>query len=142
MEAVVWRCSSNRCSLKFRKFHRKTPGLESLFNKVASPQACNLIKKRLQHRCFPMKYAKFLRTPFLQKTSGGCFFIHKEKLRHAKTFLEIFSKLIIYTIHIDLDYLIKSTLWNRLKCCSELSLSLVYWFVYCILEIFWKSNNR
>ena len=26
-------------------------------------QACNFIKKRLQHRCFPMKFAKFLRTP-------------------------------------------------------------------------------
>ena len=25
-------------------------------------QACNLIKKRLQHWCFPMKFAKFLRT--------------------------------------------------------------------------------
>ena len=110
MEAVVWRCSSNRCSLKFRKFHRKTPGLESLFNKVASPQACNLIKKRLQHMCFPVKYAKSLRGPFLQKPSGGCFFIHNEKSRHAKIFSEIFSKLIICTIHINVDYLIKSTL--------------------------------
>ena len=27
-------------------------------------QACNLIKKRLQHRCFPVKFAKFLRTLF------------------------------------------------------------------------------
>ena len=34
--------------------------LESLFNKVASLQACNFIKKRFQQ-----KFAKFLRTPFL-----------------------------------------------------------------------------
>ena len=27
-------------------------------------QACNFIKKRLQYRYFPMKFAKFLRTPF------------------------------------------------------------------------------
>ena len=27
-----------------------------------SPQVCNFIKKRLQHRCFPMKFGKFLRT--------------------------------------------------------------------------------
>ena len=40
------------CSLKFRKFHRKTPVLESLFNKVAGLQACKFIKKRLQYRCF------------------------------------------------------------------------------------------
>ena len=37
--------------------------LQSLFNKVAGPQACNFIKKRLQHRCFSMKFAKILRTP-------------------------------------------------------------------------------
>ena len=34
------------------------------FNKVA--QAYNVIKKRLQHRCFPVKFAKFLRTPMLK----------------------------------------------------------------------------
>ena len=33
-------------------------------------QACNFIKKRLQHRCFPMKFTKSLRTSFfLQNTS-------------------------------------------------------------------------
>ena len=37
--------------------------LESLFNKVACQKACNFIKKRLQHRCFPVNIAKFLRTP-------------------------------------------------------------------------------
>ena len=47
--------------------------LESLFNKVAGPQASIFIKKRLQHRCFSVKLAKFLRTPFLKNTSGGCF---------------------------------------------------------------------
>ena len=29
-----------------------------------------LLKKRLWHRCFPMNFAKFLRTSFLQNTSG------------------------------------------------------------------------
>ena len=31
------------------------------------PQACNLLKGRLWHRCFPVNFAKFLRTPFLIK---------------------------------------------------------------------------
>ena len=31
-----------------------------------------LLKKRLWHRCFPMNFVKFFRTPFLQNTSGGC----------------------------------------------------------------------
>ena len=55
-----------RCSLEFRKFHRKTPVLESLFNNFAGLQAWNFIKKILQHWCFPMKFAKFLRTPILK----------------------------------------------------------------------------
>ena len=33
----------------------------------------NLLKKRLWHRCFPVNFAKFLRTSFLQNTFGGCF---------------------------------------------------------------------
>ena len=38
--------------------------LEFVFNKVTSLQASNFVKKRLQHRCFAVKFAKFLRTPF------------------------------------------------------------------------------
>ena len=40
--------------------------LESLFNKVAGIEACNVIKKRLQHRYFSMNIAKFLGTPILK----------------------------------------------------------------------------
>ena len=34
--------------------------LESLFDKVADLQPCNFIKKRLQNRRFPVKFARFL----------------------------------------------------------------------------------
>ena len=47
----------------------------SLFNKVAGLKTRNLIKKRLQHRHFPVNIEKFLRTAFLQNTSGGCFLL-------------------------------------------------------------------
>ena len=53
---------------------------KSLFNKVAGLQTCNFIKKRNQHRCFPMRFAKFVRAPFLQNTFGGYFRIVKEAL--------------------------------------------------------------
>ena len=43
----------------------KTPVLESLFKKVAGLQARNVIKKRLQHRCFPVNIANVLRIPIL-----------------------------------------------------------------------------
>ena len=42
---------------------------------IVNFEACNFIKRRLQHRCFPMKFEKFSRTPFLQNTSGGYFCI-------------------------------------------------------------------
>ena len=42
--------------------HRKTPVLESIFNKVA----CNFVLKRLQHKCFPVNISKFVKTPILQ----------------------------------------------------------------------------
>ena len=40
--------------------------LESLFNKFAGLQAGNFITKRLQHRCFPVNIAKFLKTSILE----------------------------------------------------------------------------
>ena len=36
----------------------------SLFNKVVGLKPWNVIKNRLQQRCFSVKFAKFLRTPF------------------------------------------------------------------------------
>ena len=45
----------------------KTPALESLFNKVASLQNCNFIRKRFQHRCFPL--TNLLRTAILKNAS-------------------------------------------------------------------------
>ena len=35
----------NRCSLKFHKFHRKIPVLESLFNKAAVLKTCTLLRR-------------------------------------------------------------------------------------------------
>ena len=39
------------------------PVSESLFNKDSGLKAQNFIEKRLQHRCFPVFFLKFLRTP-------------------------------------------------------------------------------
>ena len=46
-----------RYSYKFHKIHRKTLGL----------RPATLLQNRLWHRCFPVSFAKFLRTPFSQK---------------------------------------------------------------------------
>ena len=39
--------------------------------KHLSLRPTTLSKKRLWHKCFPVNFAKFLRTPFLKNTSGG-----------------------------------------------------------------------
>ena len=36
-------------------------------------RAATLFKKRQQHSCFPVNFAKLLRTPLLKNTSSGCF---------------------------------------------------------------------
>ena len=56
----------------FRKNHKKTPVLESLIDKVARLKPRNFIKKRVQHRRFPVNIAKLIRTVFLHNTPGGC----------------------------------------------------------------------
>ena len=68
--AWIYRSSHRRCSVKngvlqnFANFTGKQL-CRCLCNKVAGPQPCIFIKKRFQHRCFPVKFAKFSRTPFL-----------------------------------------------------------------------------
>ena len=62
--------SHRRCSVRkdvlgnFAKFTGKQLRQSLFFNKVF------LLKKRLWHSCFPVNFAKFLRAPFLQNTSG------------------------------------------------------------------------
>ena len=70
------RSSQQRCSVRkrvlrnFAKFRGKHLCQVLFFNKVAGPEPATLLKKRLRHRCFPVNFAKFLRTPFSQNTSG------------------------------------------------------------------------
>ena len=72
---AMFRSSHRRCSVKkgvlrnFAKFTGKHLCQRLFFNKVAGRPA-TLLKKSLWHRCFPVNFAKFLRTPFLQNTSG------------------------------------------------------------------------
>ena len=63
------RSSQRRFSRNFSKFTGKHLRQSLSFNKVAGLKAATLLKQRLWHRCFPMNFVKFLRTPFLQSTS-------------------------------------------------------------------------
>ena len=73
---ALFRSSYQRCSMwksvfrNFTKFTRKHLCQNLFLNKVLS-------KKRLWHRCFPVNFAGFLRTLFLQNISGRLvLFIH------------------------------------------------------------------
>ena len=74
-EAVFRRCFSKNGSERFCEFTRKHQCWSlfliklkawrpvTLFNKLKGLKACNFITKRLQHRCFPVKFEKLLRRP-------------------------------------------------------------------------------
>ena len=47
------------------KFTGKNLCQSLFFNKVAGLRPATLFKKRFWHKCFPVNFAKFLRTPFL-----------------------------------------------------------------------------
>ena len=51
----------------FAKFTGKHLCHSLFFNKVAGLRPATLLKKRLWHRCFPVNFAKFLKTPFLRE---------------------------------------------------------------------------
>ena len=57
---------SRRLQKLFWRSQRSLQDFTALLTKGL--QACNFIKKRLQHRCFPVKFAKFLRTHFLKNS--------------------------------------------------------------------------
>ena len=59
----------DRCSEKFRNICRKTPVLETLFNKFTRFKAGIFIKKTLQHGHFPMNIARFFYGTFVHCTS-------------------------------------------------------------------------
>ena len=64
-------CSMKKGVLRnFTKWTGKHLCQSLFFNKVAGLRSATLLKKRLWLRCFHVNFAKFLRTPFFQNTSG------------------------------------------------------------------------
>ena len=113
----------------FCKFHRKAPVLESLFYKVASLQACNVTKNRLLHKCFPVKFEKFWKTPILKNiwtnASVYCYFILYLFLQSSTVHVLHFYWEILY-------YAIKTI---ELMMCEVVSFEKVfYWTKFLAFE--------
>ena len=76
IDKAMSRSSHQRCSMwkgvlrNFAKFTRKHQCQSLFLKKVAGLRPATLFKKRLRHKCFSVNFLKFLRTPFLQNTSG------------------------------------------------------------------------
>ena len=70
-EGLHQRCSIKKGVLRnFTKFTGKHQSQSLLFNKVAGLRLVTVLKKRVWHRCFPVNFVKFPRTPSLQNTFG------------------------------------------------------------------------
>ena len=109
---IIYRSSHRRCSVRksvLRNFAKVT-GIylcqELYFNKV---RHAALLKQRLQHRCFPLNFAKFLRTPFLHNTSGRLFLNKRRCFMHltrrVRSLLEhIFVKFQVFALKSTENY--------------------------------------
>ena len=65
-EAVVQRYSVKKVFLEIlQNSNESTCARVSFFNEAAGQRPPTLFKKRLWHRCFPVNFTKFLRTPFV-----------------------------------------------------------------------------
>ena len=68
------RSSIKKLFLKILQYPQVTPVLQFLFKKVAVLRACTFIKKRPQHRWFPLNIAKILRLPISKNICERLFF--------------------------------------------------------------------
>ena len=86
---------------------------QSLFQEGCGPEACNFIKKRVWHRCFPVNCAKFLRTPFLQNNSGRL-------LQHLATVLKVWIFCFSIRKNFKKECQWRDCLWfNELVSCTN-----------------------
>ena len=117
---LLYRSNRRRCSVtkdvykNFAKFAGKHVCQSLFFNKVAGLRPSILLKKRLWHKCFPVNFAKFLRTLFLQNTSGRLLLIVVMKMIPKISILF----LLIHLIHLVMLFLKTQTVILQLLTVS------------------------
>ena len=90
--------------------HSRVLGSGSQVPLFRYPLACSFIKKRLQYRCFPVKFVKFLRAPPFIEQPGGCFHIsNKNSTQPGHNSLEQLDK----EINNTKNYLTPGAIKNR-----------------------------
>ena len=124
-----------------RKFRKKTSVSESIFRKVAGLQPCSYIKKRLEHWCFPVKFAKFLRTSTVKNIFERLLLFVSPQNTMAKSSgeFELYKTLSIQSIFLNITILFDQML-SQLKNVSltfqlTLLLNLCTLLKYSILHL-------
>ena len=92
----------------FANFTGKQLCQSLFFIKVACVRPVTLSKKRLWHRCFPVNFAKFLRTSFSQNTSRQLLVNYKSCENYISFFLARSSYYLVC---------------RQIKCCDQFSKS-------------------
>ena len=112
----------------FAKFIRKHLCQSLFLNKVGGPRPATLLKKRLRHRCFPVNFVKFLRTPF---------FIEHFWWLLLNFLCEKVNVSLIHATHIYYSWILKNiinSLWRKLLPYRNQSINWLRksmdWFVY------------
>ena len=118
----------------FTKFIGKHLCQSISLNKVAGLRTGTLLKKRLWHRCFPVNFAKFLRTHFLQNKPGRLLLL-SDGLFHVEDWTEIKPK---YHKQVQNDtyslsfFLIRTFLFNPMSSllflCIISAVSIMIWY--------------
>ena len=80
----------------FTKFTGKHLSQCLFFNKVAALRSATLLTNRLWHRCFSVNFAKFLKTPFLENTSGRLL-LYKDRIK-SPTLDTVYDKPVSFSV--------------------------------------------
>ena len=114
-----------RCSLKFRKIHRKTPAPESLFKWSFTPEARNCIKRETLAQVFSCKFCEIFKNTFFREDLRTIPSVYCELLENkVKNLLKKFYKFTNYGLRIvitwrtsNIRFLFPLKFKNKCKSC-------------------------
>ena len=115
LEAIICRWSSEYVFLKISQISWETLVLEPLFKKLQAWEPATFLKSKLQHRCFLMKCAKFLRTPFFYRppaVAASEYLVFELFKNLGKSSLALFYKSLSEKVSITI---IKHNSWERIR---------------------------
>ena len=98
-------------------------------------RACNFIKKKLQHKCFPVKFTKVLRAPILKNICEGLLLYFQYNYHHHFYYhcLHYHRKTRLYCLKIPLTIFLDC---NLISCLFQLNFVLYFSGMYFSLVLF------